>query len=414
MINLFYDCYQILSKVYADGAYLNQAVNETFIEEINRAKTTKIVYGVLDKDIELDYYLSKLCQTKPKQKIRIILKIAIYNLKFLQKKPFAVIDSAVELTKKLGKIANAGFVNAVLRKFVSSNISLPESEKDYLSVKYSYPKFALDKLISYYGIDLTKEIISFDAVYNFVRFNLGIDGQKYLLDNGYKFIKTPFNDLFAVENIKINQDFENGVWTFQSIGSVAICDAIGNGESLLDACSGPGGKSVNLSKKFKTVTSFEIHEHRAKLVEKYAKRMNSSNVSVIQKDSSVYDEKFISLFDTVLCDVPCSGYGTIKQNPDIKLKKVDKTIENLFETQYKILETCSKYVKQGGAIFYSTCSIFDDENDKVVNKFLQNNECFKVEKISSKLNCVEKKFGLQFLPNLSFGAGFYVSKLVRK
>ena len=139
MINALYDAYRVLFKVYSDGAFVKQAINDTPIEELNRAHTVKLCYGVLDKDIELSYYLSVLCDKNPKQAIRIILKESFYAIKYLKTAPYAVVDNAVELTKKLGKGCNAGFVNAVLRKFSKTQIELPKDEFGRLSVEYSYP-----------------------------------------------------------------------------------------------------------------------------------------------------------------------------------------------------------------------------------------------------------------------------------
>lgn len=410
MIILFYDCYRILSEVYKNGAYLKQAINDVEIEELNRAKTTKICYGVLDKDIELNYYLSCLCQKNPKISIKILLKIGVYNIKYLNKKPYAVIDGIVELAKKLGKGGNAGFINAVLRKFVAAEIPLPKDKRQFLSVKYSYPIFAVDKLTADYGIGAEK-IMAYDSENTFVRFKKSFDGESYLKEKGFKYEKTPFGNLFSVPGMKIDSDFYSGIYTFQSIGSVAICNAVTETGNILDACSAPGGKSVLLSEKAQSVTACEIHEHRLELVKSYAKRMGADNIAPVLCDSSVFNESFQNRFDAVLCDVPCSGYGTLKNNPDIKLKTID--FEELNALQLAILRNCSGYLKTGGSLYYSTCSVFKDENDNVVKKFLDENHDFQTSIIDSPLPNVRTEFGLQFLPHVSYGVGFYICKLIK-
>lgn len=409
MIILFYDCYRILSEVYKNGAYLKQAISGVEIEELNRAKTTKICYGVLDKDIELSYYLSKLCQKSPKPSIKILLKIAIYNIKYLNKKPYAVIDATVELAKKLGKGGNAGFINAVLRKFTAAEISMPKDKRQFLSVKYSYPVFAVDKLILDYG-DEAEKIMAYDSENSFVRFKRLFDGETYLKERGYTYDKTPFDNLYSVQGMKLGGDFYSGIYTFQSIGSVAICDAVAETGDILDACSAPGGKSVLLAEKAKSVTSCEIHEHRLELVKSYAKRMGV-NLTTVLGDSSVFNGDFKNRFDAVLCDVPCSGYGTLKNNPDIKLKNSD--FDELNSLQFSILDNCSQYVKKGGSLYYSTCSIFRDENDRIIERFLKKHSDFKVEILVSPLQNISTEYGLQFLPHISYGAGFYICKLKR-
>lgn len=408
MIILFYDCYRILSEVYKNGSYLKQAVNSVEIEEINRAKTTKICYGVLDKDIELSYYLSYLCPKPPKTSVKILLKIAIYCLKYLEKKPYAVIDATVELSKKLGKGANAGFINAVLRKYINSNIPMPKDEIQYLSVKYSYPQFAVKKLKEYYG-DMTEDIISFNDLTTFVRFKDNFDGENYLTERGIYYKKTPFGNLFSVKNMRLDEDFYKGIYTFQSIGSVAICNVVQSNGYIFDACAAPGGKSVLLSERCTDVTSCEIHEHRLSLIQSYVKRMAVNNVTPVLADSSVFNADFEDKFDAVLCDVPCSGYGTLSNNPDIKLKNIE--FGQLNDLQYAIIENCSKYVKSGGELIYSTCTVFKEENDFIIKKFLNNHKEFLLEMIDSPLNCLKTGYGLQFLPHISCGVGFFVCKL---
>lgn len=411
MIILFYDCYRILSEVYKNGAYLKQAVNSVEIEELNRPKTTKICYGVLDKDIELEYYLGILCQKSPKQSIKIILKIALFCLKYLEKKPYVVIDSAVELSKKLGKGGNSGFINAVLRKFVKTEMPLPSDTINRLSVQYSYPEFAVKWLLKTYG-DAAEDILSCDEEKTFARFKNGIDGEKYLTEKGYSFSKTPFFNLFSVPKMKMDEDFYKGIYTFQSIGSVAICNVISETGDILDACAAPGGKSVLLSERVKSVTSCEVHAHRLELIKSYVLRMQCENVTAVLADSAICNDEFIDRFDAVLCDVPCSGYGTLKNNPDIKLKNIDFT--QLNDLQYAILKNCSRYVKKGGSLYYSTCTLFKEENDDIVRKFLSLGGGFEFSEISSPLPNIKTEYGLQFLPNISSGAGFYVCKLTKK
>jgi 16S rRNA (cytosine967-C5)-methyltransferase len=142
--------------------------------------------------------------------------------------------------------------------------------------------------------------------------------------------------------------------------------------------------------------------------------MGASNVFERQKDSSIFEKEYAERFDGVLCDVPCSGFGTVTENPDIKLFKKLEDFPSLNKAQAQILSACSKYVKVGGALYYSTCSLFERENDKIVGAFLKENENFEVEEISSPLPFLRKQYGLQFLPDEAFGAGFYVAKLKRK
>ena len=414
MLNLFYDSYRVLQNVYSSGAYIKQSLSDTPIEEKNRAHTTKICYGVLDKDISLEYELSTLCDKRPKLAVRIILKMGMYSIKYLGTAVYAVVDNLVELSKKLGKGGTAGFVNAFLRKYSKTKIDLPTQKIKRLSVEYSYPEFAVKNLVEAYGEERAIGIMSADTERTAVRFNYGVDGENYLSDRRWVYEKTPFENTFFVNGFKRNEDFDEGIYTFQSIGSVAICDVVEGGETILDACSAPGGKSVNLADKFKEVTSFEIHPHRVGLIESYAKRMKKQNITAIEKDSSVYDCNYEEKFDAVLCDCPCSGYGVIKDNPDIKLRKTEENVSELNKIQYAILSTCSKYVKKGGSLYYSTCSVFKSENEDICIEFLKYNPEFEAVEIESKLVSEKMKVGISFFPDKSFGAGFYVCKFIRK
>ena len=141
--------------------------------------------------------------------------------------------------------------------------------------------------------------------------------------------------------------------------------------------------------------------------------MGVQNLTALQKDSSVYDEEYKQKFDGVLCDVPCSGFGTVSENPDIKLFRKKEDFSALKKTQKSILDTCSAYVKEGGFLYYSTCSLFQSENDEIVGEFLSGHSEFTIEKLDSPLAHDCKKYGLQFLPDKAFGAGFYIAKMRR-
>ena len=412
MINYFYDCYQILNKVYSDKTFVKQAITQIPIEEKNRSATIKTVYGVLDKDIELSYYLTKLADKSPKLAIRTILKISMYCIKFLQKKSYAVVQNAVELTKKLGKGGASGFVNAFLRKFTNNNIELPKNTIQNLSIKYSFPEFAVCELVDYFGKDYTEQILNSHTTENTLFFPNG-NGEEYLKNLGVNYQNTPFENTFSVLNFVRNGDYDKGVYTYQSLGSTAICDVVEGCKNLLDCCSAPGGKAVKLSYKCERVTAWDIHEHRVQLINDYVARMGINNVTTNVCDSKVYNSQYNEYFDGVLCDAPCSGLGVVNDNPDIKLNRSLNDVKELNIEQLSILSNVSKYVKVGGYLYYSTCSILPCENIQIVNKFLSNNDNFEIEKIDSKLPHIDIQGTNAFLPNISNGVGFYVAKLKR-
>ena len=414
MINYFYDCYRILNKVYGEGAFVKQAISGTDIEEKNRPLTVKTCYGVLDRDAELSFYIKAFAPKNPKLAVRTILKIAMYDIAFLDKKPYAVIDNAVELSKKLGKSGTAGFINAFLRRFSNEykTVELPKDDALCISIKYSYPLFAVKELIATYGKARTEKILSFKEPVTTLAF-YNTDGEEYLKNLGVTYEKTPFSNVFNVKNFVRNSDYDKGVYTFQSIGSVAVCDVVEPCDKLLDCCAAPGGKSVRLSFKCKNVTSLDLYEHRVELIKQYASRMGVKNITAKVSDASVENEEFINEFDAVLCDAPCSSLGVTGDNPDVKLKRTENDVLELNSIQKKILNNVSKYVKVGGYLYYSTCSILNRENIDVIKDFIGKNKNFTLENAGSKLPYENVLGANVFLPDISCGAGFFVAKLKR-
>jgi len=220
---------------------------------------------------------------------------------------------------------------------------------------------------------------------------------------------TPFENVYIFNNFVRDENFFAGDYTFRSIGSTAVCSAISAGETLLDACAAPGGKSVFLSRKFKQITACELHPHRVELIKAYASRMGVENVTAVQADSGIFNPAYENAFDAVLCDVPCSGTGVINENPDIKLFRKEEDITALQQIQLKILENCSRYVKKGGTLYYSTCSVLPEENDTAVCAFLKLHPEYALFIPVSPLKNRQTNYGLQFLPHISMGAGFYLT-----
>ena len=406
MTNPLCDPYLILEKVYKNGKFLKQAIAETPVEPLNKPRTVKIVYGVLEKDIYLSAIISANAEKPPKSSVKIVLKIALYMLEFMDKKSYMVVDNAVELIKKLGKDGAAGFVNSFLRSYKLP--PEPKSIDEKLSLNCSVPLWLVKKVRRSFKGE-AEEILNAKSQGVCVRFE---KCPEKFLDKEH--IDTPFKNVYIFKNFVRDEGFDSGDYTFQSVGSVAICNIVEPCESFLDSCAAPGGKSVLISKKCKEVFSSDIHEHRVELIKAYAKRMGVENITAFQGDSAEYNESLFERFDGVLCDVPCSGTGVISENPDIMLNRKEEDIVSLSALQLKILSNCAKYVKKGGSLYYSTCSYLPEENDSVIYSFLENNEDFELEIPSSPLAHKTTKFGLQYLPNISLGAGFYITRLKRK
>ena len=406
MTNPLVDPYLVLAKVYNGGKFLKQAIADTPVEPLNRARTVKICYGVLDNDIYLNYVISANVQSSPKAAVKLILKIALYMLEVMGKHDYMVVDGAVELTKKLGKGGAAGFVNAFLRSYKLPQ--LPQNGAEYLSVKYSVPLWLAKKLKRSYKAE-AEEILAAPAIGQCVRF---VRGEENYLSAEH--VATPFKGTYIFPNFTRDGAFFAGDYTFQSVGSVAICAAVAPCEKLLDACAAPGGKSVLLSEKCGEVTACELHAHRKALIEEYAKRMGATNVTAVQADATLFNPAYEGQFDGVLCDAPCSGTGVLRENPDIKLNRSEEDIGALAKVQAAILNNCARYVKAGGTLYYSTCSILPEENDSAAVNFLSAHPGFGLSIPASPLAHKKTGYGLQFLPHLSLGAGFYLTSFKRK
>ncbi len=403
--NPIYDPYLILTKVYSEGTHLKAAIADTYIEEQYRSRTVKIVYGVLEEDGYLDFCIRHYAPKAPKLAVRTILKISLYMLLYMDKKRYMVTDCAVDLCKKLGKSGVSGFVNAFLRRFDRGTVDKAIPSK---AVRLSYPEYAFSMLEREYG-ERAESIAKAKSAGVSVRFERGAEP---FLEKPH--LATPFIGNYLFESFVREEGFDRGDYTFQSVGSIAICDVVEPCARLLDACAAPGGKSVLLAKKCGNVTAFELHEHRVELIKAYKTRMGVENITEVQKDSSAYDEAYEQAFDGVLCDVPCSGFGTVSENPDVKLFRKESDFVGIGRAQRQILDTVSRYVQEGGCLYYSTCSVFEGENDRVVGEFLKNHPEYTVEEMDSPLVHDKKQYGLQFLPDAAFGAGFYVAKLRRR
>lgn len=406
MTNPLADPYFVLHPVFRDGKYLKRSLAETPIEPLNKARTVRVCYGVLEKNVFLDAAISFNCRKSPKATIRLILKIAIYMLEFTNLKEYAVVDGAVELAKKLGKGGAAGFINAFLRSYKTP--PTPQGDVERLSFECSAPRWLVERLQKSYG-DAARDILLAKSHGVCVCFERGAESY---LSSPHE--DTPFENTYIFPNFVRDESFFKGDYTFRSVGSAAICQAVEGGESLLDACAAPGGKSALLSKKFNRITACELHPHRAELINSYLSRMGVENVKVEVRDSSVFEPSFEGEFNAVLVDAPCSGTGVINENPDIMLFRKQEDIFELTKIQLAILSNCARYVKSGGSLYYSTCSILFEENDGTIESFLSENGDFEVCPPISPLEHINTKYGLQFLPHISLGAGFYLTRLIKK
>lgn len=416
--------YKILSKVYQDGTYSNMA----FLGERVSDMSTRLVYGTLEENVKIDYILSQLIEKKPQKSVLTLLKIGTYALLNLSDVPkFAIVSECVEVAKSNGKGGASGFINAVLKKVADGKYSLPkESDVNYLSVTYSKPQWFCDKLEKQYGKEVARIILSAKSTtLEHIRINSRMatesDVEFLLKKNKTDFKKSDVGGYIVKANDAVRHMFDKGLVTFQSPSSILAVKALGvtDGAQILDICSAPGGKAVYMSElcPHGKVVACDLYPHRVALIQKYKNRMHTPNVKAVQADACVLNEEWKDAFDFVLCDAPCSCLGTLKKHPDVFLNKDESCISELAATQMKILENAAKYLKVGGAMVYSTCTLFEEENENVVHDFLEKNVDFVLEHISGleKIDggkYLDNKGMIQILPHDEYD-GFFIAKIRR-
>ncbi|MBQ2714343.1 MAG: hypothetical protein IJF76_01790 [Clostridia bacterium] len=399
--------YDALYEVFVQGKYLHEALKVIPNDE-DKALCVRIVYGVLEKNVELEYVLSKLVQKKPQKTVQIVLKIGLYCLRFLNSiPPYAICDNSVKLVKEIGKAGASSFVNATLRRAVKYDLKLPENKEERLAVKTSTPLWITKKILKQYK-DLAEPILSYKCdTRGHVRVNLlktsKEEIEKEFILKGVDFIESE-NGFYVSDDSTVRELFIKGFITYQSESSIEIGKLVAKDKPrrVLDVCAAPGGKSVLIYELTKAeVISRDTHSHRVELIKSYADRMGAKICAEVG-DGLVEKEEYVEAFDAVLVDAPCSGIGTRYSKPDVLLNRRESDIPEFTLIQEKLLNTSAKYVKRGGVIVYSTCTLFYEENERVVERFLKENEEFSAEQTMKRL------------PGENSRDGFFAVRLVRK
>ncbi len=401
-------CYRILNDVCRDGAYSNAALSRALEEADNGAWLTRMVYGVLSREITLDYYIDALASKSPKAQIRILLRMGIYQLAYMDGTPdYAAVHTCVQACAQIGKPALKGFVNAVLQAFVRNRPLLPDDPIRSLGVRASLPTWLTRMLTQQYGYDCAERFLtapSCDAEH--VRHNprktTAQDAEQRLARIGGA-RPDGIGGWYVRNTPQLRKLFDRGIVTIQSETSVRCCmqlDARAD-ETILDACAAPGGKSVYLSERARKVVACELHPHRARLIEAYARRMGADNIETVCADMTRPRPDWNGMFDAVLCDVPCSGLGVRAKKPELVRNLSPETLDELHDVQFAILQTCSAYVAPNGRLVYATCTVTERENGAVIQRFLLANPQWK---------CVSQT---QYLPDGSGKDGFFVARLER-
>ena len=422
-INDRYRSFLILKDIFTSGAYSNISLRTELNKidsEVSKSFVTKLVYGVVERKNYLDYIISKLSSTKLSKMdidIVIILEMALYQIIYMDKVPeSAAVNEAVKLAKIVNKRLS-GFVNANLRNFLRNKDDLMiiniDDEDERLAVKYSINEEFLELLKN----DYDKETVN-----NFLKrsmderlLNLRVNTKKTTKDS-IKAVLDKFNIKYEESDISVDSLivydkvsdvvkslFKQGYVSFQDATSSSLQDYIklNHGDKVLDLCAAPGGKSMHMAEKLEmgSITSCDIYEHKINLLKNEANRLGLDNINFQINDAMKLNKEFINKFDKVLLDVPCSGSGIISRKPEIKYQIDLKELKELNDKQWKILNISKEYVKKGGLLVYSTCSILKLENEIMMKKFLEENNDFNLEKF------------IKHMPTEKINDGFFISYL---
>ncbi|MCM8710571.1 16S rRNA (cytosine(967)-C(5))-methyltransferase RsmB [Clostridium sp. SYSU_GA19001] len=427
----------ILDAIINKGGYsnivLNAKLNKVNLEERDKALVTEIIYGTLKYKYTIDKILCSFLKTpinKQDSTILNILRVTIYQIRYLDKIPeFAAVNEAVEMTKKYKSIGASKLVNAVLRNYLRNKSKVyynPDNKIEHLCFNYSYEPWMVKLFIKQYGEETAEKILyglnstpNVTIRINSLKVNYE-DACEKLRQYGYEIeegiVCPEAVRIIRGRSIEHNPLFKEGLATVQDESAMLVASSMDITSEIvaLDLCSAPGGKATHISELMNNtgkVFAFDIHKDKLSLIKQNAKRLGINNIICEVMDASIYNNNLKNSAERVLIDVPCSGLGIIRKKPEIKWTKEYEQFNKIIEIQRKIMSNAALYVKVGGVLLYSTCTINKEENEENVKWFLNNYKDYKLEPLffGNVDNFIYSDFGLTILPN-KYMDGFFIAK----
>lgn len=418
--------YNTLLEVEKSKAFSNLELNHQIAENEpdSPAFVRELVYGVLENQIYIDYILNQLIPKGlkgVKKQPLVLLRMGLYQLMFMDSVPnYAAVHETVRIAKRVIP-GRDGFVNGVLRGYEKKRdqITFPDEEKEpekYLSVRYSCDPWIVRLWNRQYGMETAKKLLEAGTQKPelSIRVNLLKGSREALKETlstaGFDVREASLSDrvLFVKgSGLLDTAEFAEGLFSVQDEASVLAAEALAPrpGDTVLDICAAPGGKTLAIAEIMENqgkIRAFDVYAHKLEILSAASERLGLTIIEPAENDGTVLNEALIDTADKVLVDGPCSGLGVIRRKPEIKYKKLEDEGRELAVKQFTILENSSKYVKVGGTLLYSTCTINQIENEEVVRKFLDAHPEF--EKISEK----------QFMPGVDETDGFFICKMIRR
>lgn len=423
------------ANAWSDGS-LKRTIVKNGLDSRDAALCSRIAYGVIQNRMYLDYYISLWCTQKAERLeplILNILRIGAYQILFMDKIPHrAAVNEAVEMTKRHGRPRAGGMVNAVLRKFVANWLDMPElpqgSTADYLSLRYSHPKWLVSRLIDILGAEEAEEYLRCNnaIVPTTIQTNtlktMPEVLEKELHAAGVTVMPHPWLagcfEVSGTGDLEGLHAFREGFFTVQDAAArlVATVAAPHETDRVLDVCAAPGGKSFAMAIDMQDrgdILSCDIHAHKLKLIENGAARLGLHSVRAVQADGRQCHEAWVNQADIVVADVPCSGLGIIRKKPDIRYKN-PKELAKLPQEQRAILENAGCYVRPGGTLVYSTCTVLPEENGAVVQRFLERHSEFRLSPFELPAPIGRCGGEVTLWPQRWGTDGFYICRLTKK
>ena len=430
---------KILDRVLNEGAYsniiLSKELNEAELSDKDKALLTEIVYGVLRRRKTLDIIISNFVKDiKLMNKDTLnILRVAIYQMNFLDKIPsYAACNEAVEEAKLISE-GDSKLVNGILRNFTKNpdDIEVPGNKIDEYAYKFSFEPWMIRLLIKQYGEPISKKIMSgLNAIPQVsVRVNEikadydeafeELEALEYEIEEGS--ICPEAISIKGGKSIENNPLFKDGKITVQDESAMIIAPLLEleEGMTVIDLCSAPGGKTTHIAEILQNtgkVLAFDLHESKLGLIRENCERLGLTNVEVNTNDATKLNNELIECSDRILLDVPCSGIGIIRKKPEIKWNKTRNDLRDVIPVQRDIMENAWKYLKTGGIMIYSTCTLNKEENEENIDWFLSTHKDCNIKKIfvGKQDNLVYNRNGsLTIMPN-EYMDGFFVAKLEKR
>ncbi|MBF4691673.1 16S rRNA (cytosine(967)-C(5))-methyltransferase RsmB [Fusibacter ferrireducens] len=447
---------RILGQIDTEKSFSHIALNRYFdqydMDSVDRRFISYLVLGVLENKMLLDFYIRKLSKLrfgKIHHEVVNILRMGLYQIEFMSKVPdSAAVDECVKLAKKISP-EQGKYVNGVLRTFIreKNKIELPDAKRHpstHLSILYSHPEWLVERWIAQFGKNFTETLLKANnnrpnLIIRVNPLKITVSSlQKRLDEAGVVYEPSLYiKDALVIKSLNALSfetlpGFEEGLFQVQDESSmfVGILSDVKAGQTVVDVCAAPGGKATHVAQLMNNtgvVYARDLHEHKLSLIMENVERLGLKNVKAQVFDAALFDKELEHKADVVLVDAPCSGLGIIRRKPDIKYNKSIEELAGLSDLQKRILSTSSEYVKDQGTLIYSTCTLNLEENEAVVNWFLEHHPKFRLDRDQGghlskarRMLLTEKGIDLvmdtemlKLFPNKHGTDGFFIAKMIK-